>query len=1177
MSIRIALHHQTVYQYDRLISLGPQTIRLRPAPHCRTPVASYSLTVEPAEHFMHWQQDPMGNYQARVTFPQKTRQMSVTVDLIADMTVINPFDFFLEPSAETFPFQYEPSLEEELKPFLAIDTLGPKLEAFMAPIDRSKQTTIDFLVGLNQRVQNHIQYLVRMEPGVQTCEETLTLGCGSCRDSAWLLVQIMRRLGLATRFVSGYLIQLTPDVKSLDGPVGTDRDFTDLHAWAEVYLPGAGWIGLDPTSGLMAGEGHLPLAATPNPTSAAPISGALEACETKFNVAMEVTRIHEDPRVTKPYSSAQWDTIEKLGHTIDKRLVNGDVRLTMGGEPTFVSIDDMEGAEWNITAMGPDKRKLAGRLFKRMRDQFATGALLHYGMGKWYPGEPLPRWAMTCLWRADGQPIWHNPELLADDEPHDKQHRMEPTHAKQFAEALARRLGIDPTYAQPAYEDPQHYLAQEEKLPINVDPLDNRLENPEDRARLSRVFKRGLTTPAGYVLPLQRISRDEANDVKNTSSANQTNQTNDSTQNVASDKTSDNQPEFDAWLSGRWLLRSKHICLIPGDSPMGLRLPLSELPWVDPKTYHPDHEFVPDPMSLSTATPLKQTTTGKLNQSQIQAQKTADQSGEKTNAKSTAKTIAKSTAIKSDPDKQPAHGESANWVVRTAACVEARQGKLHVFMPPTRTADDYLALIHEVEQTAQALQMPVVIEGYTPPFDPRIKQFGVTPDPGVIEVNIHPAHSWKELVEHTTTLYSEARQARLGTEKFMLDGRHSGTGGGNHVVLGGATPADSPFLRRPDLLKSMIGYWLNHPSLSYLFSGLFIGPTSQAPRVDEARHEAVYELETAFEQIPDANNASASPCPPWLIDRALRHLLTDLTGNTHRAEFCIDKLYAPETATGRLGLLELRGFEMPPHERMSLTQQLLVRGLIAWFWDKPYQQKPIHWGTRLHDRFMLPHFVADDLQDVIDDLNHAGLGFESSWFDAHFEFRFPSIGQITYQGINIEIRQAIEPWNVLGEEPGAGGTARYVDSSVERVQVKVEGLTEDRYVIACNGRRLPLHHTGTHGQFVAAVRYRAWQPPSCLHPTIPVHAPLVFDVIDSWSGRSIGGCTYHVSHPGGRNYDTFPVNAFEAEARRMARFIKQGHTPGPMETPKAEANRLYPFTLDMRRRGPKPGNASAEK
>ena len=1101
MTIKVALHHRTHYTFDRPVGLSPHEIRLRPTAHCRTPIESYSLNVKPAKHFLNWQQDPYGNWVARLVFPEKSRELDITVDLVADMTVINPFDFFVDPSAEQFPFVYSNENFRELAPYLELAPGTPRLMAWVqkarnrflaAPI-----ATIDLLIAVNRMVREDVNYLVRMEQGIQTPDETLERAQGSCRDSAWLMVQILRYLGIAARFASGYLIQLTADVKSLDGPSGPERDFTDLHAWAEAYIPGAGWIGLDPTSGLLAGEGHIPLASAALPTSAAPVTGMTEVCKSTLEFEMTVTRIHEDPRVTRPFTEAQWGAIDALGRQVDRELADGDVRLTVGGEPTFVSIDDMDGAEWNFAAMSEKKLELAADLLYRLRARFAPGGLLHFGQGKWYPGEPLPRWALSCIWRKDGESLWEAEP--ASGEPANE------VSAARLASEIAQNLGLSPDYVMPAYEDPWRILRDESNLPLNVDPLAEDTKTEGARRRLADRLQAGLGVPKGYVLPLKALARARP--------ANQT-----------------------KWASSAWPLRREKVFLTEGDSPLGYRLPLSSLPEQLPEEEEAD--IPQDPFDRRGAL------------------------GQRRPSKA-------ATAAKHGKPRKIAPGGSRE-VVKTALTVEARKGHLYVFLPPTNLLEDFISLVGAIEAASQALGWPVRLEGYPPPDDPRLGRFAVTPDPGVIEVNIHPASDWEELKHHVTTLYEEARLARLGTEKFMLDGRHTGTGGGNHVTLGGPTAADSPLLRRPDLLRSLVTYWQVHPSLSYLFSGLFVGPTSQAPRVDEARTDTLYELEIAFQQL-EAQFPPGEPNErPWLVDRILRNFLVDLTGNTHRAEFSIDKLYAPGTATGRLGLLEFRAFEMPPHARMSLAQILLLRALVARFWKRPYRERLVHWDTRLHDEFMLPHFVVQDLRDVIEDLNGAGYPFRLEWFAPFVEFRFPRYGTVNYEGMEIELRQAIEPWHVLGEQVAQTGTSRFVDSSVERMQVKATRLNASRYAIACNGRSLPLTPTGHAGEYVAGVRFRAWAPPMALHPTVGIHAPLVFDLVDLWNGRSLGGCTYHVSHPGGRNYATFPVNALEAESRRVARFHPMGHTPGPITLEKEGRNPRFPMTLDMRR-APDPG------
>ncbi len=1126
MTIRVGLDHITTYDFDRPVTLGPHVVRLRPAPHTLTPISAYSLRVEPEEHFLNWQQDPFGNFQARLVFPEKTERLQIAVNLVAELSAINPFDFFLEDEAEHAPFDYRPELRADLAPYLVSKQAGPLLDEFLLGLDTTRARTIDYLAGINRRLADEIEYTTRMEPGVQAPEETLRLARGSCRDSSWLLVQVLRRLGFAARFVSGYLIQLVADQAPLEGPSGPTEDFTDLHAWVETFLPGAGWVGLDPTSGLFTAEGHIPLAATPDPSVAAPISGMVTKSEVEFSFSNTIERIAEDPRVTKPYSDGQWASVGLAARQVDDRLKRGDVRLTMGGEPTFVAVDDMESPEWTIAADGPAKRAAGDRLMTRLRARFGPDGVVHHGQGKWYPGEPLPRWQQALIWRVDGDPVWSDPSLLADPgEPGSTVGAV----AERFIKGLASNLGLEPDLAMAAHEDPLHRLWEEAQLPVgpppemDIDPYDPALGDQLGRLRLLEALEAEPGDPAGWVLPLQR-----------------------------------SLPGSDSpksrWISGVWQTRRSGLFLIPGDSPVGYRLPVQGLAWSDPPP-----QFEPSPFAQvrpfppgGPAGPGHRPGAGHEAVSPSSAPGDQDDLGD----------LGAAETGSSDGSVAP----------RTALCTEVRNGHLHVFLPPVEDPSDALELVSAIEATAGELSQPVVIEGYPLPTDSRLRQLVVAPDPGVLEVNVPPAADWAELTSIVDGVYEDARAVKLGTEKFDLDGTHTGTGGGNHVTIGGATPADSPLLRRPSLLRSLITYWQHHPSLSYVFSGRFIGPSSQAPRVDEGLNDRIFELETAFAELERQGDDG----PPWVVDRLLRHLLVDQTGNTHRSEFCVDKLFSPEGERGRLGLLELRAFEMPPHAQMALVQALLVRAIVARCWEDPYHRELVRWGSALHDRFLLPWFLERDLHQVTDDLAGHDLPIDRDWFDPFLEFRFPRFGNASVAGVGLELRGAIEPWHVLGEEATSAGMARYVDSSVERLQVVVSDHVDERLAITCNGVELPLAETDVNGTWVAGVRFKAWQPPSGLHPTIGIDSPLTFDVVDRHSGRSLGGCRYHVVHPGGLSFQDFPVNAAVAESRRRTRFEQIGHTPGSgLDTRfdlrpspgvgRPVQHREFPHTLDLRR------------
>lgn len=1068
--MRVLVSHRSVYRYPRPAALGPHQLRLRPANHARARLETYALRVS-GQAELRWQQDPSGNHVAQVAFPKDTRlaELAVEVELALDVRPVNPFDFFLDARCEELPFAYPAELAPELAPYLdRADPAhggGARFEAFLETLP-SRGGTVATLVALNEAVTRRVRYVVREEPGIWTPEETLAHGQGSCRDSAVLLVAALRARGLAARFVSGYLVQLADEGMIPDAPRGVTRDVVDLHAWAEVFLPGGGWIGLDATSGLLCGEGHVPLACVARPALGAPIVGTSDVPAEDVRFELAVVRLGHEPRPTAPFTDETWEALLAAGDRADAALDAAGLALTLGGEPAFTSREHPEQPEWRGEALGPTKRAQAQRLAEALRDRLAPGGLLLTRTGKTYPGEPLPRWALDICGRRDGVPLWGSAEAALASP-------AGPDAAAALARAIATRLGLDPAAVQPAYEDPFRLVKDEADLPVPP-----------------------LAPAAGSVLPLAR--------------------------------------EGKAWQTERWSFRRGRLFLVPGDSPVGLRLPLSSLGG-PPEPHEPaaHAKLPPDP--------------------RVRA---AERARKRAEAEALARRARK--GLPAPPPPAPPRA-----AVRTALCVEPRGGSLAVFLPPLATAADFVALVGAVDGARRALGLRVELEGYPPPWDAELLRFGVAPDPGVLEVNIPPTRTARAYAALVGEVFDAALHAGLTAETWLLDGRQAGPGGGNHVTAGGPTAVESPFVRRPALLASLVTFLQHHPSLAYLFTGLFVGPTSQAPRVDEARHDALYELEIALRALFDAPD----PAPPWLADSLLRHLLVDVSGNGHRTELCIDKLFDWRTPHGRQGLVELRAFEMPPHPRLAVAQGLLVRGIVAALAAAPYRHALVRHGTALHDRFLLPTWLWRDLEDVLEALAERGVVLPPDAYRPFLELRCPVAGRLEAGGVVLEVRNALEPWPVLGEEPGASGTTRFVDSSTERIEVRAEGLDPERWAVLVNGITLPLRPAGVRGALAGGVRFRAWAPAHALQPHLGVHHPLRIDLWDRWGSRSAGACAYHVWHPEGRAYDAPPLTRFEAAARRAQRFTVEG--PLPRGTiPRAPApHPEFPTTLDLRRFG----------
>ena len=1071
--VRVLIKHRSRYSYPSPALLGPQLIRLRPAEHARARIESYALGIEPA-HRLHWQRDPHGNHVARVTFKsgQAIDSLGILVELAVDIQPINPFDFFIDDRVAKVPFSYPDRLDSELAPYLDSGDpayrMGRKATELLQSLPWSG-TTIDLLVAMNAAVAKQIAYVIRDEPGVWTPEETLEHGRGSCRDSAVLLVALMRQRGIAARFVSGYLVQLADEGMIPDEPKGVARDVVDLHAWAEAYVPGGGWIGFDGTSGLLCGEGHIPLASVASPAHAAPLDGTSDVVASSVEFETSIARLGHETRPTAPYTEEVWTAITAAGERVDRAITAAGLEVWIGGEPTFVARDNQTEEEWQGGALGPDKWRRGNLLAETLRDRLCPGGLLLHRMGKHYPGESLPRWALDVIGRRDGQPLWlaHAPFLS----------HVTIETAQRVAAEIAIALGIA-AELHPAYEDPWEVIRTEAQLPVEIDPRSAGLDDPEERRRLAAIMNRGVGNVVGYVLPLARVDG--------------------------------------TWVTERWQLRRDHLFLVPGDSPLGLRLPLGSLVEGVPPVAWADAPELPDPRR------------GAPDDGQLRVATAAG---------------------------RPVRG------LRTALAIEPRDAKLWVFLPPVPAFADFCTIIRAIDTARRVTGVAIQLEGYAPPPSPELLRFAVTPDPGVLEVNLPPATSCAEVTRLHDVVFEAALASGLTAERYLLDGRAAGSGGGNHITLGGPRAEQSPWLVRPALLASLVAFTQHHPALSYMFSGLFVGPTSQAPRVDEARHDALYELELALPRLLE------DP-PAWQVDALLRHLLVDIAGSTHRAEISIDKLFDPGTPHGRQGLVELRAFEMPPHPRMAAAQAILARALVAAFAGEPYVHPLVRWGSALHDKFLLPYWMWRDFEDVLAHLETRGVALPGEAFRPFVELRCPLVGTLEIGGARVEVRNAIEPWHVLGEEATQSGTARYVDSSLERLELRAIGLDPERYEVTVNATVVPLRDGAGRDVRVGGVRFRAWCPPHALHPHFGIHHPLRIDVVDRWAKRGVAGGAYHVWHPEGRAFDAAPLTRVEAAARRAQRFTHEGPSPSPIASRTIAPHPDQPYTLDLRRVDP---------
>jgi uncharacterized protein (DUF2126 family) len=1004
VSRQLVLRYGLEQAFDRPVRLSTHWLRLRPAPGAPARLQAYSLRVRGAPHFINWVRDPFGNHLARLDLPEATTALEIEAEYRLELPDYNPFDFLLDPGVAEYPFDYPEALAEELRPYLQLGAPGPRTQAWLRTAERTPGPTLARLSAWAGALSRAFDDAGPGEPSAVCAETVIARGEATAWERAWLATLALRARGLATRFVCGLRLHCPPA-----GQAG--QHDASLIAWVQVYLPGGGWIGLDPQSGLFTDATHLPLAAATDPLRALPWIGYREACgeRARTRILLEPGEPTSPPREARYVSEALWARASATCESVARAARDADLEMVIA--PSLSLRADEEGPEWHTQALGGRKQALAAALIDQLCARLGLAPVVQAGQGDWFAGEPAPRWRMTAWWRADGRPVWSRGSPLTGSE------REEPDTAEDaegFSRALAEALGLPAQAVQPAWEDPMQDLWAERHA-LQYRPGSAELATPEGRAALLDQLCARRAAPAGYVLPL-----------------------------AAGDAPG-------RWSTGPWSLRRDALYLLPGEAPLGFRLPLDALA---------ESALAPEPPPADPFAPPESLPQGPHG-----------------------------------PVAAGGEGQILDHGPRSALCVELRQGRLRVFIPPLRRTEELLHLLAAVEAVALARGLHVALEGYAPPPDARVRRLEIEPDVGCLRLALPGLQDAPAQHELLATVYRVAGELGLEASRLAPDGSLLPCAVGDRIDLAGPDAARSPFLRSPALLGALLRYWQAHPALSFLFAAPPVGQAASAPRVEEGRDDALYELELALARLPaDARER------PWLADRYLRQLTADVAGDPTRAEFQFDHLYHPQRAERRQGSLRLGGWEALPDARLTAIRLLLLRALVLRLAAAP-PGVAAAWGSALRDRFLLPAVLEADLRSVLDELAGAGFDVPYAAFEPWLQARFPVLGRLASGHLELTLRPALEPWPLLAETASGGGTARFIDVANTRVEFRLRGLTPGRHAVLCNGRRLPLQPMATAGEAVAGLRFKASDPPATLHPGLPVTERLDLELLDLRSGR----------------------------------------------------------------------------